>query len=332
MDKYEKRTQEILRCVGAELVRQGRHAIYKLPDGQGFVRSKTPSDWRASRKSLASLRRLVNTRYESDPEMLSPMKAELAQEPPEKRAKFVTPNRDKRDVRHGHILSFDTREPKASLDSTSLATQFSSVEDLLAVIQHIDSYWQLDYCGRIRILHTFASQFAKTSILAVRFSSMEVVRKPRKCSKNEMLLLLNIKNQKLNWMRQYEEWGLTGLPALLIEDPKLGPVVIEVSGLPIIGKADDTAVIAANFDIEGTFMTHWPIWRGEAPPTEEWNDQCPDIFIAYTFFTGAGMKKWGVNYSVSEAWTNKRITRDVTADVLSLLRTTTVRDEAAPSE
>ncbi len=226
MDKYEKRTQEILRSVGAELVRQSRHAIYKLPDGRGFVQAKTPSDWRASRKSLASLRRVVNTATERSPQLHSPMDAALAQDRPKERAKFVTPNRDKSDVRHGHILSFGTREQETSVALTSSAPQFDSVEDLLAAIRNIDSYWQLDYCGRIRILHKFASRFAKLSILAVRFSCMEVVRKPGRCTKDEILLLLNSKNLQRNWMRQYQEWGLTGLPALLIEDPKLGAVVI----------------------------------------------------------------------------------------------------------
>jgi hypothetical protein len=42
-----------------DLVRQRKHKIYRNPNGMTFVVASTPSDWRASRNSLATLKRML---------------------------------------------------------------------------------------------------------------------------------------------------------------------------------------------------------------------------------------------------------------------------------
>ena len=44
---------------GAVLKRTGTHNVYELPDGRIFVLAKTPSDHRASKNSIAALRKLL---------------------------------------------------------------------------------------------------------------------------------------------------------------------------------------------------------------------------------------------------------------------------------
>lgn len=53
----ERELERMLKEHGAVLIRTGNHMVYKLPNGQKFVRSKTPSDaLRAAKKSLCDLR------------------------------------------------------------------------------------------------------------------------------------------------------------------------------------------------------------------------------------------------------------------------------------
>jgi hypothetical protein len=49
----------LLRDHHAVLIRQARHNIYRLPNGQNFVCAQTPSDRRAALNSLRDLRRLL---------------------------------------------------------------------------------------------------------------------------------------------------------------------------------------------------------------------------------------------------------------------------------
>lgn len=54
--------ENLLRESGCKLLRDGNHLIYRLPDGQNFVMSKTPSDFRSEKNNLAILRRRLNWR------------------------------------------------------------------------------------------------------------------------------------------------------------------------------------------------------------------------------------------------------------------------------
>ncbi len=51
--------QDALKACGAVLARTGHHAVYRLPNGQTFVCSITPSDWRAERNMLRDLKRAL---------------------------------------------------------------------------------------------------------------------------------------------------------------------------------------------------------------------------------------------------------------------------------
>jgi hypothetical protein len=48
-----------LRRIGAVLVRQKNHQVWRLPNGRHYVMAQTPSDGRAGRNQAAVLKRLL---------------------------------------------------------------------------------------------------------------------------------------------------------------------------------------------------------------------------------------------------------------------------------
>lgn len=54
-----QQVEDLLRESGAVLLRDRKHLVYRLPNGQKFTRSKTPSDRRAAHNDLSDLRRAL---------------------------------------------------------------------------------------------------------------------------------------------------------------------------------------------------------------------------------------------------------------------------------
>jgi hypothetical protein len=51
-----EKVDDLLKESGAELIRDKKHLVYRLPGGATFVRSATPSDRKEGRAALSSLR------------------------------------------------------------------------------------------------------------------------------------------------------------------------------------------------------------------------------------------------------------------------------------
>jgi hypothetical protein len=198
-------------------------------------------------------------------------------------------------------------------------TKFECVQELLGVVSAIDEYRALDHWGRIRILSKFASHFAKPTSITARSSLFDVIKMP---SFSEVSWNHFFKGHNFDrlWMLQFDQWGTGGVPALYLNDPRLGPIVVDVLSLPLWAKTDDTAIIPADFDNDGTLITGWPIWCGVAPPAEEWKESSPDKTLAFIFFNQAGMKKWGVHYAAGGSWEDRAKTRSIEKHVLKHLR------------
>ena len=56
----DEAVDRMLKNAGAELIREGKHLVYRLPNGHNFVRAKTPSDYRIGQNNLRDLRRAMN--------------------------------------------------------------------------------------------------------------------------------------------------------------------------------------------------------------------------------------------------------------------------------
>ena len=59
MSGVRREINRLLNSSGAVLVRQTKHAVYKLPNGRIFVESCTPSDSKAEYNNLSVLRRIL---------------------------------------------------------------------------------------------------------------------------------------------------------------------------------------------------------------------------------------------------------------------------------
>ena len=51
--------KDLLKQAGAVLLRDRKHRVYRLANGQTLVMAKTPSDQRGTRNAVASLRRAI---------------------------------------------------------------------------------------------------------------------------------------------------------------------------------------------------------------------------------------------------------------------------------
>jgi len=52
---YRRETDAILKRSGAVLLRQRKHEVWRLPNGETLVRSSTPSDWHANENAYKDL-------------------------------------------------------------------------------------------------------------------------------------------------------------------------------------------------------------------------------------------------------------------------------------
>jgi hypothetical protein len=208
MDKYEKKTRELLQKSGANLVRQRRHIIYKLQDGRIFVCSKTPSDWRTSRRTFADLKSLVGTALcaaESDVQGASISPEDAFQQS----SRFKPPSRQSYGTDSDFKIVFASAPRCQPIAAPAFSrNKFESTEELLFAVKQSESFWVLDYSGRIKLLQKFASRFAKVAVLTVRFNCMEIVKKPEMSSKQDFIDTLNRVNFRMNWLYQYKEWAL----------------------------------------------------------------------------------------------------------------------------
>jgi predicted RNA binding protein YcfA (HicA-like mRNA interferase family) len=63
----QEKLKEALREHGAVLAREGRHQIYRLPNGRQVVISKSASDYRGVRNAISLVKRMA--RVPADPEL-----------------------------------------------------------------------------------------------------------------------------------------------------------------------------------------------------------------------------------------------------------------------
>jgi hypothetical protein len=149
VDKYEAEVERLLDENGAVLVRQNKHKVYKFPNGREVVMSSTPSDWRASRKKLAFLRRMLEGRFPK--KLVAPVATTVksvtaptiirrgqAPHPEWSNAPVVIPK-----LESG--ASFTVATP------TMTKRSFRQC-DPYYVANSSEEFWKLDPCGRIRAI------------------------------------------------------------------------------------------------------------------------------------------------------------------------------------
>ncbi len=233
MNKYEKNLRELLHASGAVLVRDGRHKVFRLEDGQNFVTSKTPSAQGAARRSLATLRRLRD-RGRSVTVPTTAESAILSEHEPSPR--FVTPNNPQRERGKISIPKLSPSDDLAQIERRDASIRMKNIIEVLMAADRSELFWELDPCGRIRALKSITQRFAKVEILPAQFC---------KASVSEIHLHYGIGQERdenfysIEAIRRREEplsfrslrecGGFTGIPSMLVHDPLLGTALVELS-------------------------------------------------------------------------------------------------------
>lgn len=168
MQKHDKQISELLYTAGAHLIRKNSHQVYRFPNGRNFVTAATPSDRRASRNSLADLRRILEAQSAAVEEAAPQIDISPDDEQPKPRVRI--PNRAPHEAIDMSVVSFhDGPSVARDANPSKSPIAFESIYDVLDTVYEVPSFWELDTCGRLRVLTKFASQFATVDVLPYRY-------------------------------------------------------------------------------------------------------------------------------------------------------------------
>jgi hypothetical protein len=321
MNKYEKNIRELLHESGAVLVRDRRHKVFRLEDGQNFITSKTPSTQGAARESLATLRRLLDhSRLRTEAMATeSPTEPRQGQLP-----RFVTPNNPQRERGEVTIPKLLPIDRSNNIEGRSGSIWLRNLIEVLMAADQSDRFWDLDPCGRIRALTRLTEQFAKVEILAALFC---------KASVTEIRLhygIGQVRDQNFDdveaitrregplYMRTLKEWGgFTGIPSMLVDDPLLGSVLVEASAWSLL--EDTNYIFFRCGKLEGSsYGIASQVWDSVDPTKPAHADGTPDHFIYSTFITRPMMKRKAFTLQTCASWTDPQRTRAAVRQILEI--------------
>jgi len=154
LDKYEKSTQEMLENADATLIRQRRHIVFRLNNGEQVVLSKTPSAQNASRKRFSQVRRAIRNSRETastqEPEGVVEKQLSTVKQ------RFKVPNREMQERDTDFKLVYNGATSSNSVEfQKSKQSEFTSLDELLDFIGDSESFWQLDGYGRLKVVQSF---------------------------------------------------------------------------------------------------------------------------------------------------------------------------------
>ena len=208
--------------------------------------------------------------------------------------------------------------------------QFKDISSLLTVIDEVPEYWELDCCGRVRVLMRLASQFAKDVEVLTVFSL--IIPAEELNPSHPVAYITDYSEeakQKRDWaqrMRIYREYGgtagpgenwcrnLVGMPCLRLVDPEMGQVLIDTSSSGILLGEDKTESFSGLEFKHGSVVMSIPQWTNydKACEDEGTNYPYPDKGELYFLVTEPDlMKKKRIHYELCENWVVPAKTRKV---------------------
>ena len=311
MEKYQKEIEHLLHRTGAKLLRRKRHEIYRLESGGNFVQASTPSDWRRSRNSLGVLRRILKPHPDQGGnDAAAP--ARPAAEPQEKLRRSL-PNWEPREKAEVRIPSLGGSRP--SQEKTNRGSfPVRSIYDLVDAAELCPLWWSLDVCGRIRVLLKLSSGFPKTEVVSIRYcvATSEQLR----FWENEAIFDDSpVDDARSLMFRLHAESGGRWEPALLIEDPVEGLLLVETSAARrFSGRQEITVSEVDLITEESSIFTH-KVFRSEDFLGDKGANEPRDINIVFHFLTATGMRQSGWHFDASQSWTNPAATRAALKEV-----------------
>jgi hypothetical protein len=201
---------------------------------------------------------------------------------------------------------------------------FSCLDDLLDAVDGVEAFWKLDSYGRIRVLQKLAQPFAKVKILHTLFF-------PATAEEIEFAAAHPDDPRT-------EEWIVAGFghfanrdfwfPALWVNDPEKGVVMVESSAMGLLAGWDQNVVTDPQ-DSHFYQMLAYPIWDLEQPPPDD--DPRVERYIEYFFVDFRAALDQGHRFIPSDAWTDPAVTRPVIRELIDGLRAIrNSRDEVSP--
>jgi hypothetical protein len=326
MNKYEKNIRELLHESGTVLVRDGRHKVFRLEDGQNFITSKTPSTQGAARESLATLRRLLDHSRQRTPAVPpeSPMEPIQGQVP-----RFVTPNNPERERGEVTIPKLSPSDHSTNIKGRDASIGIKNIIEVLMAADQSDRFWDLDPCGRIRALTRLTKRFAKVEILPVLFCKASVSEIHHNCAISQERDenfddIAEFRRGEGLYFRTLSEWGwsathpiFTGIPSMLVHDPLLGSVLVEASAWSLLENTN--YIFFWHGELEGTsYGIASQVWDSEDPTRPANTTEAPDHFIYSTFITRPMMKRKAFTLQTCASWTDQKSTRAAIRQILEI--------------
>ena len=312
MDKFERQLKEMMHASGATLVRDGRHIVFRVGTEDTFIMSKTPSDRRSSRIALATYKRIINRDrvLVESPEPSEKLPAETAKQrttpipnnPPCEHAEVVIPSLD---VLPERALS---RVPDG---------RFSTVIEVLAAADKSDLFWALDPCGRIRVLERIVRRFAAVEILPVLFckASIEEILNHYDSVEGEEEMSRILTRQAALYTRLNGQWGLSGIPSLLVRDPIVGKIIVEASAWSFLEQINFILIREATRD-DGAIETASEVWSNGVQRSK--GERLPDHVIFLNYIMPRLMKRKGFKLHTCANWTDHTKTHPAIRQVLDI--------------
>jgi hypothetical protein len=327
MNKYEKNIRQLLHASGTILVRDGRHKVFRMEDGQNFITSKTPSTQGAARESLATLRRLLDrsrlrtAKVEAEP----PNELRPGQAP-----RFVTPNNPERERGEVTIPKLSPSGHSANIKGGRDAPiGVRNIVEVLMAADQSDRFWNLDPCGRIRALARLTKRFARVEILPALFCKASVSEIHHNCAigheRDENFDDIDeFRRGEGLYFRTLSEWGwsashpiFTGIPSMLVHDPLIGSVLVDASAWSLL---ENTNYIFFWYgELQGSsYGIASQVWDSEDPTRPANATDVPDHFIYSTFITRPMMKRKGFTLQTCASWTDPKSTHAAVRQILEI--------------
>lgn len=351
MSDAEKQRDELLENAGARLIRKGRHHIYQFPNGRNFVTPATPSDYRGARNSLAELRRVLASHAQLA--VAAPGLDRLCEVTEKTRPRVRVPNSPPREETDDPIITFGTPSSDSSQERSAkqIARPFADLRNTLKSVAEVPEFWDLDTCGRLRVLMKFIRQFAKVEALPYRHCSV---------STNELEISDETVRTQLMLDRMDTVWEGRLVPCLLVHEEGFGDVLVEVEAMRTHGGLDNIIALRAEFS-GGVFLHVEETPENSSQTLEEVAAQAAmdDVHAAlgkmqldpafnavrtqinsvmeileskvavsrstsgnnhvvYNFLESEAAKKHGYHFETTESWTNPKLIRSAIRQVLQI--------------
>jgi hypothetical protein len=348
----EKQIGELLHTAGARLIRNSRHPVYRFPNGRNFVTASTPSDNRDARNTLAELRRVLASHAQLAE--AAPKLVQLCDVTEKPRPRVRIPNRPPRETVEDQVIRFHQQSSGREQETHAQqpAKSFTDLEDVFGNVAAAPGFWDLDTCGRLRVLAKLIRQFAKVEALPYRHCAVRFEEYVLFSAEVRSQLLFDLMNRS---------WQGLHVPCLLVHDDLLGDILIEVEAMQTHGGEDNIIALSAEFS-RGVYLhlAEFGVSAGQGTEESEASaalvkvnlalaqmrlnpdfetvrtqidsvmrtieskvtlipsSEASDNRVLYEFIELPVADKYGIRFKTTESWTNPNLCRSVIRHALQI--------------